>query len=232
MNSRLKLLQTALFLILVLCTVSCFESTWKGTNQNDPVSVKKRGYQLLKKGKAKKAMQVFKFGSEKWPGNPDMRIGWGKAGAAHNQKQLAIREYRHACWIAYRHPEHGKKYKHFKALFTEVYYGVQANSKNPGFVDYVVGSPQLGQLGRIQDSLSQSEMSSIAKAIDLFKLRNRRVPRNLNELVKSGIIGQQSLQDQFGRPLYSTFKNGTLYVQYGGADMVMETRDDKVYEYR
>lgn len=212
-----------LILALAIFLSGCSEDPFKNTDKNDTTALRKRGYDLLKRGKTDKAMIVFEHAVKLNGNDPNLRLGWSKS-AALKRPQLSLREAQTACKLAYQNPKYHKKYKVYRDAFVK--------QKNANTGKAPIGSSTLGHLDRVKDTSSQAQVENIRKAIQLFKMKQRRVPRSLKELVQSGAYPQHGLSDLYGNPLYSRYYQGQLIVTYAGPDQVMETDDDMQYSFK
>ena len=218
-------------MIVLIFLLSCHEDPFAHTDLNNPASLKKRGYELMKKGRYRDAFKVFKFAYDKFKHDPYIKMGLARAALKVNRHGLAQRVMVEACWEVYQNPKlRPISYKVFRDFFVKVRDAYRKKySGKPGFSNYISGGPQLGILARVKSSLTKSEFAEVEKAAKLYRLKFKRLPHSLDEIIQAGFLPPSSKQDNNGLPIYSYYKGGELILHAAGADMVMETDDDIIY---
>ncbi len=222
MTSRIKHQGKLLFLLLSLILTACQMDPLANIDTEDKDALRRRGFELINEGRYNDAMEVFKFAVEKFPEEPYLFNGYGLAAERAGRVSLAVRKFRQACWIE---PFN----ENFRNNFVRVYEKQQEQRPtDPGISDYATGSPHLDQLDRVRGTVSGVDQQMFERAVHLFRSRHNRLPENLEELVRAGIIGHDQLKDPFGRPYWSYRDNGSFIIRSSGQDMVMFTDYDRV----
>lgn len=211
-----------LIILSALNLAGCRVDPLTDIDVEDKDALRRRGYEMINRGRYNDAIRVFEYAVEKFPEESQLFNGFGLAAEKADRISLAVRMFRKACWLE---PFN----ENYRDNFVRVYAIQQGRQPaDPGITDYATGSVQLGHLDRVRDTATGVDQQMFQRAVELFKARHRRLPENLEELVRDGIIGRRELTDPFGRPYWSYRQNDTFVIRSSGQDMVMFTEYDRV----
>ncbi len=96
----------------------------------------------------------------------------------------------------------------------------------------ITGQTQIGALQKAKTKITAADLSTIKNGVELYRVdHNGALPQNLDDLAKSGALGNNSIpKDPWGNQYDSLNSNGKFYIISAGPDKVKGTADDQTID--